>query len=129
MICTIGKRYTFEAAHDLPHHQGKCHGLHGHSYVVEVAITDQVQEIAEDNPESGMVVDFQALDAFMKPLIQTKLDHKYLNNSLDIYTTAENIARWIASVVRANGFTTFSVKLWETANCWALVEYVDGVPR
>jgi 6-pyruvoyltetrahydropterin/6-carboxytetrahydropterin synthase len=129
MIATIGKVYRFEAAHDLPYHDGKCKGLHGHSYQVEIAVTDEVQEIAETNPESGMVVDFQELDGFMKRLLAEKLDHKYLNDSLGIYTTAENIARWIASVVRANGFTTFSVKLWETANCWALVEYVDGVPR
>ena len=34
----IGKTFTFEAAHWLPHHPGKCWKLHGHTWTVEVEL-------------------------------------------------------------------------------------------
>ena len=34
----IGKTFTFEAAHWLPGHTGKCNALHGHTWTVEVEL-------------------------------------------------------------------------------------------
>ena len=43
---TVSKRFSFEAAHSLPHLPAghKCRNLHGHSYVVEVLITGPLDE-------------------------------------------------------------------------------------
>ncbi|NES98612.1 MAG: 6-carboxytetrahydropterin synthase QueD, partial [Desertifilum sp. SIO1I2] len=34
----IYKEFRFEAAHHLPHHDGKCRRLHGHSWVGRVQV-------------------------------------------------------------------------------------------
>jgi 6-pyruvoyltetrahydropterin/6-carboxytetrahydropterin synthase len=36
---TVRKCFTFDAAHQLPNHGGKCRHPHGHTYKVEVALT------------------------------------------------------------------------------------------
>ena len=55
MTTSITKRFTFEAAHSIPHHTGKCKNLHGHSYILEITVTGPIQE---SGPEMGMVMDF-----------------------------------------------------------------------
>lgn len=126
----IGKRFTFEAAHRLPNHDGKCARPHGHSYVVEVVISGDT-EYAHGHPKQGMVLDFSELGAVMKARVIDRLDHQDLNVVLaDVVsvTTAENIARWILGELRAALIDklpggTFgeveSVKVWETATSWA----------
>lgn len=42
---TIGKTFTFEAAHHLEHHRGKCRRPHGHSYKLEVMVTGAVKPV------------------------------------------------------------------------------------
>ena len=68
MHVTIVRRYDFEAAHFLPHVPDghKCKTMHGHSYVVEVHVTGDVQT---DGPEAGMVVDFGVLDDIARRLL------------------------------------------------------------
>src|SRR5260370_5755842 len=51
----IRKSFTFEAAHVLPHHPGKCSTLHGHSYRLDVALEGPVQA---DGPAPGTLQDF-----------------------------------------------------------------------
>lgn len=78
MIVTIVRRYDFEAAHFLPHVPDghKCKTMHGHSYVVEVHVTGEVQETG---PEAGMVVDFGRVDDIARRLFAT-WDHRPLND-------------------------------------------------
>ena len=35
---TITRHFSFDAAHYLPGHEGKCQNLHGHTYKLEVTI-------------------------------------------------------------------------------------------
>ena len=89
----LTKEVTFDAAHCIPGHKGKCAMMHGHRWEVEVDLR------VEKLPEDGMVADF----GIIKELIH-KLDHTYLNNSLpfsneDCPPTAENIARYISDLV------------------------------
>lgn len=107
----IGKRFTFEAAHQLPWHDGKCHNLHGHSYVLEVVVEGGVVGDGIDGkgkpdsysltgepiyrPDTGMVADFSLISQIVKPYIEEFLDHKNLNDLME-NPTAENILSYLA---------------------------------
>ncbi len=87
----IFKKFTFEAAHRLPHVPigHKCGRLHGHSYRVAVHVEGQVAE------ETGWVQDFAELSCAVEPLLQ-QLDHFYLNEVEGLENpTSEVLARWI----------------------------------
>ncbi|WP_017624716.1 6-pyruvoyl trahydropterin synthase family protein [Nocardiopsis chromatogenes] len=91
MATTIGKTFTFAAAHYLsnlpPGH--KCARLHGHTYTVTVELT------ADDLIEPGFVTDFGDLAPFYEYL-KVHLDHRLLNDVLDQEPTCELIARHLA---------------------------------
>ena len=89
MKFTVSKRFTFEAAHSLPHLPvgHKCRNVHGHSYVVEVFVSGPLDA-------RGFVVDYAEISAALKPII-ARLDHQNLNEILPCYTTAENVGAWI----------------------------------
>lgn len=90
MIATIAKRFTFDAAHRLdrlpPDH--KCHGMHGHTYEVELVFTGRVDE-------NGFVMDYAEIAQMWQPLHQ-RIDHKVLNEvpGLEVPST-EHVAGWI----------------------------------
>ena len=58
----IGKTYSFEAAHHLPNHNGKCKNPHGHSYRLEVEVEGGLnpfpgasdQDCSRDLPRDGV---------------------------------------------------------------------------
>jgi len=118
----IVKKFGFEAAHQLtnvpPDHQ--CARLHGHSYVVEVALTS-------DDLNGDWIRDFADLDHFSRYLKDT-CDHRNLNEvfadlGIPHATTAERIARWLCKVLLRNDPTLRnqleSVRVHETDNAWA----------
>lgn len=119
MMATVCKAFRFEAAHQLPNHAGKCARLHGHSYRVEVEARGPVKD-ATGASDEGMVLDFGALSRAWQP-IHDALDHQCLNDVLDFPTTAENLAGWLLRELRAVVPAVSSVRVWETANCWAEV--------
>ncbi|MFF2345085.1 6-carboxytetrahydropterin synthase QueD [Pseudarthrobacter sp. NPDC058119] len=87
----IYREFTFEAAHRLPNVPDghKCSRLHGHSYRVEVHVTDIVGE------DTGWVQDFGDIKAAFKPL-EDQLDHNYLNEVPGLENpTSEILAKWI----------------------------------
>lgn len=87
----IFKTFTFEAAHRLPNVPAghKCARLHGHSFVVEIHVSGDV------NADTGWVMDFADLKAAYQPLHEV-LDHHYLNEveGLD-NPTSERLAIWL----------------------------------
>ncbi len=85
----------FSAAHNLREVGGKCESLHGHNFVVEVAVE------SESLDEGGMVIDFRLLKAKTKEVLDT-LDHRYLNELpffLNQNPSSENLAAYIFSEV------------------------------
>lgn len=120
MTLTITKRFTFEAAHQLPWHDGKCARLHGHSYVLEVSVAGEVKP-DDGKPDAGMVVDFAAVSGVMKPLIEAVLDHHSLNDQLE-NPTAENLVRWLVPILQPHmtqiGTVLTRLRLYETATSW-----------
>jgi len=98
MNVTICKEMRMGMAHRLPHHDGKCRALHGHTYVVRVYVTGEVQPVSEDNPQSGMVVDFGVVKDFLK-MVEARMDHQFGNETIDPYPTAERLVLAIAEMV------------------------------
>ncbi|MEM1057888.1 MAG: 6-carboxytetrahydropterin synthase QueD [Verrucomicrobiota bacterium] len=75
MKVTLTKTLEFAAAQSLPTFpEGhKCRGLHGHTFIVDVSVTGEV------DPESGIFYDFANISEAAAPLID-QLDHSYLND-------------------------------------------------
>jgi 6-pyruvoyltetrahydropterin/6-carboxytetrahydropterin synthase len=122
---TIGKAFRFEAAHQLPNHDGKCAQLHGHSYRVQVMARGEVKP-SNGDPDEGMVLDFAELKLAWGKL-HAQLDHQNLNDVLPISpTTAENIALYLLAQLRESVPQVVSVTVWETAECWARVSHEGG---
>ena len=102
--------FDFEAAHKLPNHPGKCRELHGHSYHLVVSVDRPVE------PQSGMAIDFSDLKLVVKREVVDRLDHTYVNDTID-NPTAEVMAVWIWNRLREPLQGLVEVGLWETRNC------------
>jgi 6-pyruvoyltetrahydropterin/6-carboxytetrahydropterin synthase len=122
MIATIAKIFTFDAAHRLDRlpTDHKCHGMHGHTYVVELVFTGEVGEV-------GFVLDYAEIDALWQPL-HNVLDHKVLNDvpGLEVPST-EHVAGWIFTHI-SNGLGVQSlrvdldsVRVRESTSTWCVV--------
>ena len=127
-IIRITKHFEFEAAHNLPNHDGECRGLHGHSYKVAVTIQGPAKP-KTGGPDEGMVIDFKHLKEVYRTQVHEKLDHKYLNEvpGLDGLPTAERIAMWILCVFMrhldntVSNVLVYSVEVHETRTSSATV--------
>ncbi len=106
----VRRRFTFEAAHRLPHHPGKCRELHGHSYKLLVTIDRPVDE------QSGMAIDFSDLKQTVKRAVVDKLDHKYVNDLIE-NPTAEVMSVWIWQRLVEVLPGLAEIELHETENC------------
>lgn len=97
MPTKLFKDFTFEAAHHLPHVPPghKCVRLHGHSFVVRLEMTGDV------DPQTGWVIDFSDIKAAFKPVYE-RLDHHYLNDIPALENpTSEVLAAWIWQETKA----------------------------
>jgi len=89
----LRKRFTFEAAHKLPNHDGKCRRLHGHSWILVVVVRGGT--LHDEGPKQGMLMDFSDISRIVKPFVDEYLDHQYLNDTVPVANpTSEEIARW-----------------------------------
>lgn len=105
----------FSSAHNLRGYKGKCEGLHGHNWRIEVvAVSDKLDHL-------GVVLDFTILKAHLRE-ITDHLDHKYLNEIpyfMKINPTSENIAKYIYDQLKAKIPEIDSVTVWESLSCSA----------
>ncbi|SDF78552.1 6-carboxytetrahydropterin synthase QueD [Sporolituus thermophilus] len=119
------KIFTFDAAHFLPGHQGKCANMHGHTYRLEVTVERKAGGVASGGPEDGMVIDFGRLNAIIKEQIIEKLDHKILNECFPFRPTSENMALYIFdylnTALASDDVKVVRVVLWETPTSYAEV--------
>ena len=119
-MITVTKKYGFEACHHLPHYDGACAHLHGHSYHLDVTVTGDVIRDST-NPKCGMILDFKELKSIVKEVVVDKYDHSDLNDYFENPTAeimVEKIAIDIMEKLPANVFLV-SVKLWETETSYA----------
>jgi len=71
MMYIINKEFTFDAAHRIFKHFGKCANLHGHTYKVILYLKDDGLD------DSNVVVDYYNLKSF-KDYIDESFDHATL---------------------------------------------------
>jgi len=123
----VGKEFTFDAAHILRWHEGKCSRMHGHTYLVRIEFEGPLNE-------NGIVVDFGHIKQFIITPLTDFLDHKVLNElGEDVLSnpTAENITRFIIKAIldelnrwpeKFKNVKLHQVIVWETPTSWARKE-------
>lgn len=133
-VCKI---FTFDSAHQLIGHDGKCANVHGHTYKLEVVVKGPVFG-AENEAKEGFVIDFGDLKKIVKAHVVDKLDHAFIAAGnepvletlratgskiaeLGFRTTAENMCMYIAHALRQTGLPIYSIRLWETGTSYAEV--------
>lgn len=110
----ITKQFHFSASHVLMGlvEGHKCGRLHGHNFIVEVVLESPMLD------RRGFVVDYGEL-AELKTYIDTRLDHRHLNEVLDCNPTAENLARHLYDFCKERWVQTVAVRVSETPKTWA----------
>jgi len=80
----ITKRFDFEMAHVLQHHQGNCRFIHGHSYKLEVCVGGKIND-NQNLPENGMLMDFGNLKELVTAKVLKDFDHALVINKNSPY--------------------------------------------
>ena len=133
-MLTVTKSVKFDAAHVLTNHQGLCKNLHGHTYRVEVSVTQPPESNAD------MVIDFKDLKKLCEDVILARFDHAFIYDStsaaeseiaavvvkhgmraaaLPFRSTAENLARHFHEQLSPLVRGLSSVRVWETPDSCA----------
>jgi 6-pyruvoyltetrahydropterin/6-carboxytetrahydropterin synthase len=73
----VTKIFHFDAGHRLSNYSGKCKRLHGHTYMVEITVSNDYLNEAE------MVIDFGDLKDLFNQLVDNKFDHRMILKSND----------------------------------------------
>jgi 6-pyruvoyltetrahydropterin/6-carboxytetrahydropterin synthase len=120
----IYKEFRFEAAHLLPHHDGKCRRLHGHSWIGRVYVKGN--KLIEDGSKQGMLLDFDDIKKYLQPILTDFLDHHYLNETTGLLNpTSEAIAKWVFEKLEASSLPgLYSVEIQET--CTSGAQYIKN---
>jgi len=110
---------SFSAAHVLKDIGGKCEGLHGHNFIVEVSLAAPVLN------KEGLLLDFRILKEWTDEILD-ELDHKYLNELAyfsNVNPSAENLARFLHDRVSEKAgrlkIEVSCVTVWESENARA----------
>ncbi len=116
----VSVRAHYDSAHYLRNYEGKCERMHGHHYVVEVALaTDQLDQ-------SGLAFDFVDIKRHLRELADW-LDHENINDLppfTEIEPSAENQARFFFDELKrrlppAMAEALLYARVWETPTQWA----------
>jgi len=70
----ITKIFTFDTAHALENYPGKCRNIHGHTYILHVTVSGEVNKTSND-PYEGMIVDFGDLKNWVRRVVIDDFDH------------------------------------------------------
>ena len=125
---------SFDSAHFLARYNGKCRNIHGHRWRVVI-------ELAGENLDDGMVVDFTDIKAALKSLTDN-LDHSLVMEKdtlkpqtyeclvdegfrimiMDFRHTDENFAKYFFDEIKNKGFNIRAAEVYETPNNCARYE-------
>lgn len=141
-VFRIAKEFSFDMAHMLDRHDGKCKNLHGHTYKLQVEVVGDLHQAGE---KSGMVMDYSDLKAIVKTHILDEMDHAFIYDTtseretkvakllqdlnsktfgMPVRTTAEQMAKFIFERLQAVGLPVSLIRLWETPTSYC--EYSQG---
>jgi 6-pyruvoyltetrahydropterin/6-carboxytetrahydropterin synthase len=109
----------FAAAHQIRCLHGKCEGLHGHNWKIEVMVASR------GLGKKGIVIDFGVLKQKVEKVMKT-LDHAFLND-LPYFSkgepSSENIAKYIFDAIKRDlkgqPLTLKKVTAWESETACA----------
>lgn len=114
-------RESFDAAHFLLWHKGKCKSLHGHRWEVEAVIA------AEGLSRNGIVIDFGIVKGILKEILpdHTNLNDIYDNPTAEIlahelfYAFEDRLAKMDKEedLDRGYGVRLRELTVWESPNC------------
>ena len=111
-MTTVTKTVKFDAAHVLTNHCGLCKNLHGHTYRVDVSVS-------QADSGSDMVIDVKDLKRIVNETICDRFDHAF------IYNTNSKGECEIAEVVERNGMRTVAIPFRSTAENFAKMFFGD----
>ena len=113
MPWTLSKRFTFEAAHHLPYHEGKCCRQHGHSWGLIIEASSRT--LHAQGSQRGMVLDYGEISEQVGPLLAEILDHHDLNVTTGLESpTSEALAEWIYQWLKPSLPELSAVRIEET---------------
>lgn len=130
MSVVVTKEFSFDSAHQLVGHEGKCANIHGHTYKLQVSVKN-TPSLEQGATDEGFVIDFGDLKRIVNSVIVDPLDHAFIAQGneptldaislsrskvqiLGFRTTVENMAQYICWRLIAEGLPMHSVKMWET---------------
>ncbi|PSF35562.1 6-carboxytetrahydropterin synthase QueD [Aphanothece hegewaldii CCALA 016] len=121
----IYKEFRFEAAHKLPHHEGKCRRLHGHSWVGRIYVKGN--ELMTEGSQQGMIIDYGEIKKYIEPLLDQFLDHYYLNETTGLENpTSELLAKWIYEQLESAKLPgLYAVEIHETCTSGCMYRKLD----
>ena len=127
----VSKEFSFDMAHILDGHDGKCQNLHGHTYKLQVEVSG---DLVLEGAKKGMVVDFTDVKAVVKEAILAPMDHAFIYDTtsereckiaallnelnsktfgIPMRTTAEELARFMFNCLK-DKLPISAIRLWET---------------
>jgi len=125
------KIFTFDAAHFLPDHLGKCANMHGHTYKLEVEISRTDGGTISGGSSGGMVLDFLEFSKIVKEVVLDKVNHKVLNEVLSFTATSENLAGYFYEILQEAcqeyNLKLENVALWESQTSCIEVSEADFI--
>lgn len=142
----VTKTIQIDMGHRVPNHKSKCKNLHGHRYVIEVGVDDNVI-LEKGVSNEGMVIDFGDLKEIMMTMIHDIYDHSFVMSTEDnlkkiflklveqeqqkivfvpFVPTAENLSKhWYKTIEKKlleKKIKLKYIKVWETPSSTATYE-------
>ena len=102
----VAKEFSFDMAHLLDGHDGKCQNLHGHTYKLQVIVSGETED---NGAKKGMVIDFADLKRAVNELIISPMDHAF------IYDQSSERETKIAQLLQQLNSKTFALPVRSTA--------------
>ena len=123
-MLTVTKEFEFDSAHSLKDgYVGPCARVHGHRYKLAVTLAGVANSTLN---EFGMLMDFTDLKKIWSEKIEPLFDHQFLNDTLNMQTTAENMSVFLfqkfSEEVNNNRVKVIRIELWETPTSKATFE-------
>jgi 6-pyruvoyltetrahydropterin/6-carboxytetrahydropterin synthase len=89
MMAAVTKEVTFDCAHMLSGHRGKCANLHGHTYKCQITVQGFIKTSDEEASDASMVLDFGDLQSAIRQDVTGPLDHALIFSAEEFRGGAE----------------------------------------